>query len=137
MGTIYELDYKFIQFVANKGYCTEIMDKNINKGRPYFYIEIKVRSKTYLIPFRSSVGDDGVYKIPGHDGGLDFKKSIPLTNKRIIKRVSNTTPPEYGKFLMNAYNDICSKFTQYIPTHNKHRFSTNHKGLIEAQNKFK
>lgn len=133
---IYELEYIFIEHVRINMYCKEIMDLSKNKSRPYLFVKVKVGSKHYLLPFRTSIKHEYCYKLPNTSNGIDFTKSIPLINSKILKRKTTTVPKEYGEFLKNGYNDICTQFTRYLKTHNKLPFSTNHDGLVEAQKTF-
>lgn len=55
---IYDLKASFVKHVVKNKYCLEILDANINKGRGYALISIRVGNQDYLIPFRSNMNKE-------------------------------------------------------------------------------
>tara|TARA_Y100001963_G_C6741964_1_gene429457 strand:+ start:768 stop:1244 length:477 start_codon:yes stop_codon:yes gene_type:complete len=112
-------------FYTNNSHLQEALD-NFNgnwqdgKVRGYGVVVITLNNLTFAIPLRTNIRHKAAYITkkchePGIQGkGLDFSKSLLITDEEYISEAPFKIPPEEHKKLRSKEFFITSKFEKYV-----------------------
>ena len=88
-------------------------------GRPYVILLVKIRKKTFAIPFRTNIKHSSCYKfkstkrIANSSTGLDFSKAVVIIKKEHLGDLTYIDNKEYVE-LQNKYYFVLKKFKKYV-----------------------
>lgn len=110
--------------------CPEIMQK---PKRPYYCLEVRVREKTFAIPFRHHIKHQYAFYTVA-DAGLDYTKAVLITDDAMISDdVVRVDTAEWR--LINRNEDmIFSGFVKYLRLYEKAKKKTSvpkYKKIVE------
>lgn len=137
MKRFYFLNEKYLNKLEEVD--NEVISK---KERPYVYIEVAIENNKYLLPLRSKLNHKCGYKSDKYLAiVLDYSKSIPLIDEKLINSSKEYINTKYGKEIIKAkdldYEVIAKGFKRFLKNKKYMRkntiYFTNHNNIISYQ----
>lgn len=104
------------QFYLDFNHYKEILIKN---ERPYIMLIVCYNNHDFAIPFRSNIKHSNYYKT-SDTGGIDYTKSIIVTDKKYIDNKNPILRDNEFKVIKGKEFEIKERFITYINRYKKH-----------------
>jgi protein AbiQ len=96
--------------------CKEIL---VKQQRPYYVVLLDIGTERYAIPLRSHIRHRDSFIADGKESGLDFSKTVVITEMRYISSSPVTIRQQEFNFLKQHEYAIKSRFTAYVKRYKK------------------
>lgn len=106
------------EFFRSYSACSELLYK---PGRPYLALVLELNGQLFAIPFRSHIKHENAFMTNTSGGGLDYTKTVVISDPSYISSVSPNIRPDEHKALQGKEHDIKVGLRRYIKLYKKAR----------------